>query len=659
MNTHSSKKQATPHNLHSWDQTQSAGSFGLALRPPAYGIDAIDQGLTEALASPETVTQRQADVADTGGDTGVPSENKTGLPDNLKAGIESLSGLALDDVRVHYNSDKPAQLQALAYTRGTEIYVARGQEKHLPHEAWHVVQQAQGRVQPTMQFAGAQINDDPGLEHEADVMGAKAEEIRKMLAQGVSEEGNPEKTRLYFQFSTAHPKGEKVKDEQAGATKYNFAGSPRNAQRQIACRRQVSHQRVIQRLYGYEFETLIPVTAETRRLAGQNVDEDPSGKRTKEEETHHPRLYYERGNKWDAVEDGNHVELRTLKGLTVTELHLVAVEIDMFLKQIVAGELAGFQLNNGEEWRTRGKPQLTVGIRPRAVDKFLSWLRKNEMLGKMYELAAKDVPAELPLIDSKEREVLDVEKGKKGLLEGSEVSKAQRLKQARTKVLPAVNTMPKGCEEPSEALLGLAAIVYSYAANAASLITSKKKSNEGDIIGITLKSILGPVISRSDLHVWYLAILKELVPGEKSEVWNNKIKDSFIPALLKILIESRPESSEKPEHTFLGESPGAWVDYDVDEDKSEDLSLQAWLNYIFHPGPFDDSANKVVPPMSAGAADRLSLGKLGVEEPTSNDKALVKFELRGLRNVVIAHRLWAWYMLQLADHIDDEQWGDY
>ena len=100
--------------------------------------------------------------------------NSTGLPDELKSGIESLSGHSLDDVKVHYNSAKPAQLNAHAYAQGTNIHLASGQEQHLPHEAWHVVQQKQGRVQPTMQMNGAQINDNPGLEKEADVMGSKA-----------------------------------------------------------------------------------------------------------------------------------------------------------------------------------------------------------------------------------------------------------------------------------------------------------------------------------------------------------------------------------------------------------------------------------------------------------------------------------------------------
>jgi hypothetical protein len=101
--------------------------------------------------------------------------NRTWMPDRLKSGIESLSGLDLSGVRVHYSSSKPAQLNALAYTQGREIHLAPGQEGHLPHEAWHVVQQAEGRVKPTIQTKdGVLVNDDEGLEREADVMGAKA-----------------------------------------------------------------------------------------------------------------------------------------------------------------------------------------------------------------------------------------------------------------------------------------------------------------------------------------------------------------------------------------------------------------------------------------------------------------------------------------------------
>jgi hypothetical protein len=102
------------------------------------------------------------------------SANPTGLPDALKSGIEQLSGLSMEDVRVQYNSAAPARFDALAYTQGATIYMAAGQERHVPHEAWHVVQQAQGRVRPTGHVAGVALNDKHDLEHEAEVMGKKA-----------------------------------------------------------------------------------------------------------------------------------------------------------------------------------------------------------------------------------------------------------------------------------------------------------------------------------------------------------------------------------------------------------------------------------------------------------------------------------------------------
>ncbi|MFA5253211.1 MAG: DUF4157 domain-containing protein [Methanoregula sp.] len=102
-------------------------------------------------------------------------KNETGLPDSLKDGVERLSGRDISEVRVHYNSEKPFGIGALAYTRGTDIHIAPGQESHLPHEAWHVVQQAEGRVRPTFQLKDAGVNDDAGLEAEADTMGKRAQ----------------------------------------------------------------------------------------------------------------------------------------------------------------------------------------------------------------------------------------------------------------------------------------------------------------------------------------------------------------------------------------------------------------------------------------------------------------------------------------------------
>lgn len=121
----------------------------------------LNDGATRQLAPKQKLLQRAA--------------NHGGLPENVRNGIEALSGLSLGHVRVHYNSSRPAQLNAHAYAQGSDIHVAPGQEHHLPHEAWHVVQQAQGRVRPTLHMQqGVSVNDDRHLEREADVMGARA-----------------------------------------------------------------------------------------------------------------------------------------------------------------------------------------------------------------------------------------------------------------------------------------------------------------------------------------------------------------------------------------------------------------------------------------------------------------------------------------------------
>jgi hypothetical protein len=104
----------------------------------------------------------------------VVQRNNTGLPDNLKSGMENISGINLDQVRVHYNSPKPAAVQAHAYAQGNNIHLSAGQEKHLPHELGHVVQQAQGRVKQTTSVEGVAVNDSVSLENEATKMGEQA-----------------------------------------------------------------------------------------------------------------------------------------------------------------------------------------------------------------------------------------------------------------------------------------------------------------------------------------------------------------------------------------------------------------------------------------------------------------------------------------------------
>jgi hypothetical protein len=104
---------------------------------------------------------------------GLPSVDG-GLPGPLRAGLESLSGYDLSGVRVHYHSSRPAEVQAHAFAQGHDIHLGPGQEQHLPHEAWHVVQQLQGRAGANRQRGGVALNDDRALEEEADRMGARA-----------------------------------------------------------------------------------------------------------------------------------------------------------------------------------------------------------------------------------------------------------------------------------------------------------------------------------------------------------------------------------------------------------------------------------------------------------------------------------------------------
>ncbi|MCO7189550.1 MULTISPECIES: DUF4157 domain-containing protein [unclassified Pseudoalteromonas] len=96
------------------------------------------------------------------------------LPPRLRRGMEKLTGVNLANVRVHYNSPKPAQVQAHAYAQGRDIYLSPGQEKHLPHELGHIAQQALGMVKPTTEVNGVAVNDDPKLEQQATEWGKLA-----------------------------------------------------------------------------------------------------------------------------------------------------------------------------------------------------------------------------------------------------------------------------------------------------------------------------------------------------------------------------------------------------------------------------------------------------------------------------------------------------
>ena len=134
------------------------GHFSLA--------DQFDNFSLSGYAPAETSRTHPLDIQ-----RGVSKSNETGIPSQIKESFELKSGFSFDDVQVHYNSDKPSQLQALAYTQGNQVYIKPGQTRYLEHELGHVVQQKRGIVSPTREMMGLSINDDAALEKSAEDFG--------------------------------------------------------------------------------------------------------------------------------------------------------------------------------------------------------------------------------------------------------------------------------------------------------------------------------------------------------------------------------------------------------------------------------------------------------------------------------------------------------
>lgn len=98
-----------------------------------------------------------------------------GLPEILKSELNSMSGRATTDVEVHYDAGAPLNANAPDHRQGNDLKLTPGQDRHLPHEAWHAVQHKQGRVAATSSINSQPLNDNAMLEREADQMGEKAQ----------------------------------------------------------------------------------------------------------------------------------------------------------------------------------------------------------------------------------------------------------------------------------------------------------------------------------------------------------------------------------------------------------------------------------------------------------------------------------------------------
>ena len=147
------------------------------------------------------------------------------LPPSLQERMEEKLKMQFGDVRVHYNSDRPAEFGARAFTKGNQIYIAQGQEDTLEHELGHVVQQKQGRVHATGNIRGKLINEDESLENHSMSMFGNVNQANEEVIQfqqteiyfkgnviytdddGISHTVETNGNHIYLTTTKSHPKG--------------------------------------------------------------------------------------------------------------------------------------------------------------------------------------------------------------------------------------------------------------------------------------------------------------------------------------------------------------------------------------------------------------------------------------------------------------------
>ncbi|MFM7203437.1 MAG: DUF4157 domain-containing protein [Myxococcota bacterium] len=115
------------------------------------------------------------------------------LQDSVRDKMEGAFGADFSSVRVHTDGQADA-IGAQAFTQGDDIHFGQGQyapenssgQELLGHELTHVLQQRAGRVSTTTQARGLELNDDAGLEKEADLLGAQAAQGQVIQVPGHS-----------------------------------------------------------------------------------------------------------------------------------------------------------------------------------------------------------------------------------------------------------------------------------------------------------------------------------------------------------------------------------------------------------------------------------------------------------------------------------------
>lgn len=166
-----------------------------SVAPPSFGLNAEPVQKKE---SEEDEIQKKD--AGKGGQSFAPVQKMSsgagaGLPNDTQSKMESSFGADFSGVNFHPNSESATNMGALAYAQGNDVHFAPGQfnpgtqsgDELIGHELAHVEQQRAGRVQPTQQAKGMNVNADAGLEKEADDQGrmaAAGKAVQKKAATG-------------------------------------------------------------------------------------------------------------------------------------------------------------------------------------------------------------------------------------------------------------------------------------------------------------------------------------------------------------------------------------------------------------------------------------------------------------------------------------------
>ena len=150
---------------------------------PRLASTPLDDPFAMHLAPPLTSArpiQARFDGAGPGASAPAPSSGGSPLADDVRGSMEHSFATDFSAVRVH-EGPQAAAMGAVAFTQGDDVHFQPGAydpgsssgRELIGHELTHVVQQREGRV-ATPQGKGGLVNADPGLEAEADVLGARA-----------------------------------------------------------------------------------------------------------------------------------------------------------------------------------------------------------------------------------------------------------------------------------------------------------------------------------------------------------------------------------------------------------------------------------------------------------------------------------------------------